>query len=102
MAQITSRVCMKAEMDGGRHAPFWENYRPHLVVRGTEDYLGVTVVDLPQAQAVKPGASAQVSFNLVYHPEVDYSALQPETEFEIREGPRVVGYGTVITRADDQ
>lgn len=29
-------------------APFWENFRPHLIPTGTEDYLGVTVVDLPQ------------------------------------------------------
>jgi len=87
---------MKREEDGGRHAQFWENYRPHLIPVGTEDYLGVTVVNLPEDQAVTPDASATVEFDLVYHPNVDYSGLAVGTSFEIREGARVVGTGEVL------
>ena len=102
MPQITTLVSMKTEEDGGRHGPFWANYRPHIVPRGTEDYLGVTVLGLSESEAVMPGAEAEVTFDLVYHPNVDYSSLLPGMEFEIREGPRVVGNGTVISRSDNQ
>ena len=96
MPRIRTQLVMKREEDGGRHAPLWENYRPHLVPVGTEDYLGVTVVNLPEEQAVAAGSSAAVEFELVYHPNVDYSGLSVGTAFEIREGARVVGTGTVL------
>lgn len=95
MPRIRTQLEMKREVDGGRHAPFWENYRPHLIPSGTEDYLGVTVVNLREDQAVAPGTSATVEFDLVYHPNVDYSGLSVGTTFEIREGARVVGTGEV-------
>ena len=37
---------------------------------------------------------------LVYHPEVDYSALLVGTHFQILEGPHVVGAGTVTWQGD--
>ena len=46
---------MKSEDSGGRHAPFWEDYRPHLIPSGSEDYLGVIVVNLPEESPVRPG-----------------------------------------------
>ena len=92
---------MKSEASRGRHGPFWEGYRPHLIVAGKGEYLGVIVVDLPKNRAVHPGDRAQVSFHLVYHPAVDYSALQPGMKFEILEGPRSVGDGVVISCSDE-
>jgi elongation factor Tu len=96
MPRIRTQLEMKRQEEGGRHAPFWENYRPHLIPVGTEDYLGVTVVNLSEEQGVAPGTSATVEFDLVYHPNVDYSGLSVGTAFEIREGARVVGTGKVL------
>lgn len=87
---------MKAESEGGRHSPFWENYRPHLVPSSKEEWLGVIAVNLPEEDAVYPATSRVVDFDLVYYPQVDYSDLQTGSAFDIREGPRVVGTGTVI------
>ena len=91
---------MKREEEGGRHSPFSENYRPHLVAAGSEDYLAVTVVNLPEDRAVAPGSSAYIEFDLDYHPRVDYSALAVGSSFEIREGGRVVGTGEVTAMID--
>ena len=86
---------MKAEDEGGRAAPFSENYRPHLIPRRSDNWLAVTVINLPKEDAVFPATSRVVEFDLDYHPQVDYSELQVGNDFDIREGPRVVGTGTV-------
>lgn len=96
MPRIRTQVEMKREEDGGRHAPFWENYRPHLIPDRTEDYLGVTVVGLAEDQLIYPGTSAHVEFDMDYYPNVNYRGLSEGTRFQIREGTRVVGSGTVL------
>ena len=85
---------MKLEHDGGRHCGFRTNYRPHLVPKDTEDYLGVSVVGVPESEAVLPGTTRTVEFALMY-PGVDYAQLRVGARFEIREGPRSVGEGIV-------
>jgi translation elongation factor EF-Tu-like GTPase len=86
---------MRTESGGGRHAPFTEGYRPHFIVSGCSDWLGVWALECPGA--VAPGDTAEVVFGLLYHPAVDYSALRPGAEFAVHEGPRVVATGTVLT-----
>jgi hypothetical protein len=77
---------MKSASDGGRHAPFTEGYRPHFVVPPDGEYLGVMAVHC--SGPVVPGEEATVDFELVYHPEVDYSALQVGSTFEwLHENP---------------
>lgn len=100
LPRILTKLEMRSEEEGGRREPFWESYRPHLIPEGTEDYLGVSVVGLTEEQAVHPGTTAEVEFDLVYYPNVDYSALCVGTEFEIREGAKVVGTGMVISKND--
>ncbi len=85
---------MKSEVDGGRPCGFWTNYRPHLVPKGTEDYLGVSVIGVSESEAVLPGTTRRVSFELMY-PGVDYGSLCVGASFEIREGQRMVGEGIV-------
>ena len=85
---------MKAEADGGRPCGFWTNYRPHLVPKGTEDYLGVSVIGVSEEDAVMPGTKRIVEFVLMY-PGVDYSGLREGVCFEVREGLRSVGEGGV-------
>ncbi|XHS80500.1 hypothetical protein ACFJGW_00995 [Burkholderiaceae bacterium UC74_6] len=90
---------MKTEADGGRHAPFTEGYRPHLVVPPDGEYLGVTATCC--AGPVAPGDEAEVQFDLDYHPALDYSALRIGTEFQMREGARTVAIGRVVRRFND-
>ena len=87
-------------------------YRPHIVLgpptqRTTllkdgmpvEEYLGVTVADGPES--VAPGQTAEANLVLIYHPEVPYKGVRPGATFTIREGHKVVGYGTVLARSED-
>ena len=74
MIAIIAEISMKAEADGGRPCGFWTSYRPHLVPETTEDYLGVSVFGISEANAVLPGTTRTVQFELMY-PSVDYSGL---------------------------
>jgi len=99
MNSIIAEITMKSESDGGRPCGFWTNYRPHLVPKGTEDYLGVSVTGVSESEAVLPGTTRRVSFELMY-PGVDYGSLCIGASFEIREGQRVVGEGVVMETID--
>ena len=100
MNSIIANITMKSEADGGRPCGFWTNYRPHLVPKGTEDYLGVSVTGVPESEAVLPGTTRRVIFELMY-PGVDYGSLCVGSSFEIREGQRVVGEGEVTETIDE-
>ena len=66
-------------------------YCPHLVIKGSEQLLGVNFIDGEDVIFDKQiGANA-----LPLHETVDYSALQAGTEFFIMEGGNVVGEGIV-------
>lgn len=97
LGSIIADITMKPEFDGGRHCGFWTNYRPHLTPIGTEDYLGVTVVGVPESEPVLPGSTRTVEFGFMY-PTLDYSQLSVGARFEIREGPKAVGEGFVTKR----
>ena len=84
------------------------SYRPHLVVQDTtvrqavspadneiEPYLGVVFIEGP---APVVGDPILATLALMYYPGVDYSALQVGATFTIREGPQIVGFGTVWER----
>jgi translation elongation factor EF-Tu-like GTPase len=96
--RIIVHLKMKPEDGGGRHAPFTEGYRPHFIVDEGE-WLGVIATRCPGP--VAPGDEADVEFSLVYHPNVDYSALRVGAEFAMHEGPKVVATGTVLQRDED-
>jgi hypothetical protein len=70
-------------------------YMPHAVVEGHSEYLGVRFVSGPAVAAGQPG---RFELALIYHPEVDYSALTQGTSITIREGARVVARGQVLER----
>jgi translation elongation factor EF-Tu-like GTPase len=89
-------------------------YMPHLVAQspdvrvalklggmGIEPYLGITFLEGPHP--VVPGQPARFLLELMYYPGIDYDALQPGATFTIREGGKIVGFGTVLRRiAGDQ
>lgn len=83
---------------GGRK-PFLndQQYRPHFRVPPSTDMLGVEFVDGPD-DAVTPEIPTCATVRFVYHPQVSYDALQVGTEFEVLEGPHVVGHGRVTRR----
>ena len=101
MPSIIAKISMKTEANGGRPCGFWASYRPHLVPDSTEDYLGVSVVGIEEADAVLPGTIRTVQFQLMY-PGVDYSGLAVGSRFKIREGQRSVGEGIVIERIEEE
>ncbi|MBG9981530.1 elongation factor Tu [Aerococcaceae bacterium DSM 111020] len=91
---ITPHTKFKAEVyvlskeEGGRHTPFFSNYRPQFYFR-TTDVTGV--VELPEGtEMVMPGDNVSMEVELI-HP----IAIENGTRFSIREGGRTVGAGTV-------
>ena len=66
-------------------------YYPHIVIKGTEEYLGINFIDGEDVIFNK-----QIEANaLPLYETVDYSALQAGTEFFIMEGGNIVGEGIV-------
>ena len=92
--ELAIRLTMRKESEGGRNAPFATGYCPHLVATGSSEWLGVRVS--ASLGPVAPGETADVRVELLYHREVDYSVLSPGARFQLMEGPRVVGEGTVL------
>ena len=91
---ITPHTKFKAEVyvltkeEGGRHTPFFSNYRPQFSFR-TTDITGVCV--LPEGtEMVMPGDNVTMEVELI-HPV----AIEEGTKFSIREGGRTVGAGIV-------
>ena len=73
---------------GGRHTPFFSNYRPQFYFR-TTDVTGV--IELPEGtEMVMPGDNTRMTVELI-HP----IAIEQGTKFSIREGGRTVGSGVV-------
>lgn len=91
---ITPHTKFEAEVyalskdEGGRHTPFFNNYRPQFFFR-TSDITGT--VQLPAGvDMVMPGDNTQFTVELI-HPV----AIEQGSKFSIREGGRTVGAGTV-------
>jgi len=82
------QVYVLSKEEGGRHTPFFSNYRPQFYFR-TTDVTGV--VELPAGvEMVMPGDDVEMVVTLI-HP----IALEQGTKFSIREGGRTVGAGIV-------
>lgn len=87
--QFEAQVYVLSKDEGGRHTPFFSNYRPQFYFR-TTDVTGV--IELAQGtEMVMPGDNAALIVNLI-HP----IAIELGTKFSIREGGRTVGAGNVI------
>lgn len=93
---ITPHTNFKAEVyvlskeEGGRHTPFFSNYRPQFYFR-TTDVTGICM--LPEGvEMVMPGDNIEMSVELIAP-----IALEEGTKFSIREGGRTVGAGVVAS-----
>ena len=86
--KFTAEVYVLTKEEGGRHTPFFSNYRPQFYFR-TTDVTGV--VNLPEGtEMVMPGDNVTMEVELI-HP----IAIEDGTRFSIREGGRTVGSGVV-------
>ena len=86
--KFEAEVYVLSKEEGGRHTPFFSNYRPQFYFR-TTDVTGV--VTLPEGtEMVMPGDNVQMVVELI-HP----IAIEEVTKFSIREGGRTVGAGVV-------
>ena len=86
--QFSAEVYVLSKEEGGRHTPFFTNYRPQFYFR-TTDVTGV--IELPEGtEMVMPGDNVTIDVTLI-HP----IAIEEGTRFSIREGVRTVGSGVV-------
>ena len=86
--KFEGQVYVLSKEEGGRHTPFFSNYRPQFYFR-TTDVTGV--IELPAGvEMVMPGDDVTMIVDLI-HP----IALEQGTKFSIREGGRTVGAGNV-------
>ena len=88
--KFTCQVYVLTKDEGGRHTPFFNNYRPQFYFR-TTDVTGVC--NLPEGvEMCMPGDNVEMSIELI-HPV----AMEQGLRFAIREGGRTVGSGRVAT-----
>ncbi|USS92861.1 elongation factor Tu [Fructilactobacillus ixorae] len=91
--KFTAEVYIMTKEEGGRHTPFFSNYRPQFYFH-TTDVTGVIELDKDK-EMVMPGD------NVTFHVELTKPvAIEKGTKFTIREGGHTVGAGTV-TEIDD-
>ncbi len=86
--KFTAQVYVLSKEEGGRHTPFFTNYRPQFYFR-TSDITGIC--NLPEGvEMVMPGDNIEMTVELIAP-----IAVEEGTKFSIREGGRTVGAGSV-------
>ncbi|MGJ7922979.1 elongation factor Tu [Neobacillus sp. LXY-4] len=87
--KFTAQVYVLSKEEGGRHTPFFTNYRPQFYFR-TSDITGIC--NLPEGvEMVMPGDNIEMTVELIAP-----VAVEEGTKFSIREGGRTVGSGSVV------
>ncbi|MBE3569017.1 MAG: elongation factor Tu [Bacillales bacterium] len=86
--KFKAQVYVLSKEEGGRHTPFFSNYRPQFYFR-TTDVTGI--ITLPEGvEMVMPGDNVEMTVELI-----SPIAIEEGTKFSIREGGRTVGAGSV-------
>ena len=86
--KFKGQVYVLSKDEGGRHTPFFANYRPQFYFR-TTDITGV--IELPEGtEMVMPGDTVELTVELILP-----IAIEQGTKFSIREGGRTVGSGNI-------
>ncbi|MFJ8487369.1 elongation factor Tu [Streptomyces sp. NPDC094038] len=91
--EFEARAYILSKDEGGRHTPFFENYRPQFYFR-TTDVTGVVTLP-PGTEMVMPGDNTTVHVRLIQP-----IAMEEGLKFAIREGGRTVGAGQVTRILD--
>ena len=88
--KFTAQVLVLTKEEGGRHKPFFNNYRPQFYFR-TTDVTGV--ITLPEGvEMCMPGDNIEMTVELITP-----IAMEQGVRFAIREGGKTVGAGSVVT-----
>ncbi|QKJ65947.1 elongation factor Tu [Deefgea piscis] len=88
--KFTAEIYVLSKDEGGRHTPFFSNYRPQFYFR-TTDVTGA--IELPEGtEMVMPGDNVSITVTLICP-----VAMEQGLRFAIREGGRTVGAGVVAT-----
>ena len=88
--KFRGQVYVLSKEEGGRHTPFFNNYRPQFYFR-TTDVTGI--INLPEGvEMCMPGDNIEMDVELITH-----IAIEEGLRFAIREGGRTVGSGVVIS-----
>ena len=88
-SSFKAQVYVLTKEEGGRHTPFFSNYRPQFFFR-TTDVTGIITLD-EGVEMVMPGDNTVMTVELI-HP----IAMEQGTKFSIREGGRTVAAGSVV------
>lgn len=91
--QFEGEVYVLTKEEGGRHTPFFKNYRPQFYVRTTDvtgTITGYTADDGSKAEMVMPGDRIKMTVELI-----NPIAIEQGMRFAIREGGRTIGAGVV-------
>ena len=88
--KFTAQVYVLSKDEGGRHTPFFSNYRPQFYFR-TTDVTGIITLDAG-VEMVMPGDNTTMTVELIHS-----IAMEQGTKFSIREGGRTVGAGSVVS-----
>ncbi len=94
LTKFVGQIYVLKKEEGGRHTPFFKNYRPQFYFR-TTDVTGI--VELPEGvEMAMPGDNVEINVELITP-----IAIEPGLRFAIREGGRTVGSGVVVTALKD-
>ena len=117
---IEVEMVILSSEEGGRATPllgvaYQGNYRPHIVLQSREirqptievqkrqkhivdEYLGVALWSGPDPIPISK--SFTCTMLLMCAPDAIYDRVVPDTEFTIREGPKIIGHGRVLKRTE--
>ena len=125
MEIIDTELYLYSESNGGRHSPILGRtdrsfYRPHIVIGdpaqkvaiyktneeekkvSDELYLGVQFRSTPDHEYLPTEEKIRVTMELSYLGRVDYTKAIEGATFTLREGGRVIGYGTILNRMKEK
>ncbi|WP_406615180.1 elongation factor Tu [Mycoplasmopsis hyopharyngis] len=86
--EFQAQVYVLKKEEGGRHTPFFKNYKPQFYFRTTDVTGGIEFLD--KREMVTPGENVELTIKLIAP-----IAVEEGTKFSIREGGRTVGAGSV-------
>lgn len=94
LTKFVGQIYVLKKEEGGRHTPFFKNYRPQFYFR-TTDVTGI--IELPEGvEMAMPGDNVEINVELITP-----IAIEAGLRFAIREGGRTVGSGVVVTAIKD-
>ena len=86
--KFKAEVYVLSEKEGGRHKPFFNNYRPQFYIRTTDVTGSITLNE--GVEMIMPGDNTEINVELIYPVAMDVGL-----RFAIREGGRTIGAGAV-------